>query len=71
MIELLILIGVGAACKGIVASASGEESKKKGKKKLNEEYNKLMSGKSYSWTNHWEDPVTGDYVKHWIDIDVK
>ena len=70
MLELLLLIGIGAACKGIVASTPTEESKKKGKKKSN--YSEgLMSRKTYSWTNQWENPDTGDYVKHWIDIDVK
>lgn len=71
MLGLLIMIGLGAACGGIVASASGEDSKKKEKQKLNEDDNKLISSKPYSWTNYWENPETGDYKKHWIDINPK
>ena len=59
---------------GSTALASGSDSKKESKKKRrkrSDEFEGLMSGNTYSWMKHYENPDTGDYMKHWIDINVK
>ena len=70
IIAALIFLGL----LGSTALAGGNDSKKeskKKKKKRSDDLEGLMSGNTYSWMKHWENPDTGDYIKHWIDIDIK
>ena len=70
IIAALIFLGLLGSTALAGGSDSKKESKKKGKKRLGE-LEGLMSGNTYSWMKHWENPDTGDYIKHWIDIDIK
>lgn len=69
MIEsLLFLLFLGGSAAGI-ASASDENDKPKKKEPDYDDYLARL-GKTHSWTNYWEDPITGDYRKHRIDIEI-
>ena len=69
IIAALIFLGL----LGSTGLASNSGSKKE-RKKLDHDDDgggKLDIIDHYSWMKHYENPDTGDYIKHWIDINLK
>jgi len=68
----LFMAGTGGA---IAASNSNSSDDDTGKKESEENDNSLinfpyLANKSiYSHKSSWENPITGDYMKRWIDIE--
>ncbi len=67
MIELLCLIGMFGPAAAMTASSKNDSDKKE---KADAQKYLSMMAKTHSRTNSWEDPVTGDYRKHRLDIDI-
>lgn len=80
MLELMFLAGLIGGLLGSSSRSSGGSGKSSSSESTSNQNNNLntlySSGllnnpKNYSWTNHWEDPNTGDYWKHKLIIKIK
>ncbi|NQV16332.1 hypothetical protein HQ531_12800 [bacterium] len=73
MVNLLVY-AFAAVCMALIVNSEDDDTRKSGKDvdKPVSKYPPIIpgSGKHYSWTKYEEDPDTGDYRKHKIDIDI-
>ena len=71
--ELLALVGLFGATQAIAHNGSNsDESNEKSTDFDISKYNSdlFKIGNHHSYTRYWENPETGDYKRHTIDIDI-
>lgn len=54
-----------------LASSGGSKNERKKLDNDDDDGDIFTVSNHYSWMKQWENPDTGDYIKHWIDIDLK
>lgn len=76
MIELMILLGGLLGIAAASGSSSNDEKPKNNDDKKSDgndislmNFPDLTNKSIYSHQSSWENPITGDYMKHWINIE--